>query len=110
MANETLTRISPYAERLFDDYVYDELEDAGRKLRAAYGRVSRRPSKAIDDPYVVRLVRDAGESLRNAVVAVTGPPEPPSRKPRILAAAAVTAGTVLLVKRMQAAQAQRAIR
>ena len=110
MANDTLTRISPYAERLFDDYVYDELEDAGKKLRAAYGRVSGRPSKAIDDPYVVRLVRDAGESLRNAAEAVTGRPEPPSRKPRILAAAAVTAGTVLFVKRMQAAQAQRAVR
>jgi hypothetical protein len=105
MANETLTRISPYAERLFDDYVYDELEDASKKLRAAYGRVSKRRSKAIDDPYVVRLVRDAGESLRNAALAVTGPPEPPSRKPRILAAAAVTVVTVLFVKRMNAAKA-----
>jgi hypothetical protein len=103
---DTLTRISPYAERLFDDYVYDELEDAGKKLRAAYGRVSRRPSKAIEDPYVVRLVREAGESLRNAAVAVTGQPEPPSRKPRILAAAAVTVGTVLFVKRMNAAKAR----
>ncbi len=103
---DTLTRISPYAERLFDDYVYDELEDAGKKLRAAYGRVSRRPSKAIEDPYVIRLVREAGESVRNAAVAVTGQPEPPSRKPRILAAAAVTVGTVLFVKRMNAAKAR----
>lgn len=104
MANDTLERISPYAERLFDDYVYDELEDAGKKLRAAYRRVSGRPAKAIEDPYVVRLIRDAGESLRNAAVAVTGPPEPPSRKPRILAAAAVTACTVVIVKRMNSAQ------
>ena len=102
--NDTLTRISPYAERLFDDYVYDELEDAGKKLRAAYGRVSGRPSKAIEDPYVVRLVRDAGESLRNAAVAVTGQPKPPSRKPRILAALALTAGTGLLVRHLAQAQ------
>ena len=108
MANDTLTRLSPYAERLFDDYVYDELEDAGKKLRAAYGRVSGRPAKAIEDPRVVRLVREADESLRNAAVAVSGRPEPPSRKPRILAAAAVTACTVVLVKRINAAQAQRA--
>ena len=106
MANETLTRLSPYAEQLFDDYVYDELEDAGKKLRAAYGRVSKRPSEVIDDPHVMRLVRDAGESLRNAAVAVTGRPDPPSRKPRILAAIAVTTATAVVVRRLAQAQGQ----
>jgi hypothetical protein len=101
MATDTLTRISPYAERLLDDYIYDELDDAGKKLRAAYTRVSRRPRKAIDDPRVVRLVRDAGESIRNAAVAAAGrEPEPPSRLPRILAALAITGTTAFFVKRL----------
>src|SRR5688500_10793250 len=106
MASDTLTRMSPYAERLFDDYVYDELEGAGKKLRAAYGRVSGRPSKAIEDPRVVRLVRDAAESLRNAAVAVSGQPEPPSRKRRILGAIVVTGATALVVRRLAQAQGQ----
>jgi hypothetical protein len=106
MVSDTLTRMSPYAERLFDDYVYDELEGAGKKLRAAYGRVSSRPSKAIEDPRVVRLVRDAAESLRNAAVAVSGQPEPPSRKPRILGAIVVTGATALVVRRLAQAQGQ----
>ena len=104
--SDTVTRLSPYAERLFDDYVYDELEDAGRKLRAAYGRVSGRPArKSIDDKQLVRLVRSASESIQNAAVAVAGKPEPPSRKRRILAAIAITVATVLFVKRMNANEA-----
>ena len=96
---DTLTRISPYAERLLDDYIYDELDDAGRKLRAAYSRVSRRPSKAIDDPRVFGLVRDAVESVRKAAIAAAGrEPEPPSRMPRIVGALAITAATAALVR------------
>jgi hypothetical protein len=106
MANDTLTRLSPYAERLFDDYVYDELEDAGKKLRVVYDRVSGRPSRAVEDPAVVRLVREAGESLRNAAEAVTGRPEPPSRKPRILAALVVAGATAFVVRRLAQAPGQ----
>jgi hypothetical protein len=102
---DTLSRISPYAERLLDDYIYDELDDAGRKLRAAYGRVRRR--KTIDDPAAVRLVRDAGDSVRKAALAAAGrQPEPPSRKPRILAALAITAVTAVFVKRLAAGSAE----
>jgi hypothetical protein len=101
---DTLSRFSPYAERLLDDYIYDELDDAGKKLRAAYGRVRRR--KAVDDPHLVRLVRSAGDSLRNAAVAVTGQPEPPSRKPRILAALAITGVTAWFVKRLATGTAE----
>jgi hypothetical protein len=100
---DTLTRISPYAERLLDDYIYDELDDAGRKLRTAYSRVSRR--KKIDDPHALRLVRDAADSVRNAALAAAGrEPEPRRRLPRILVAGAVTAGTVVLVKRLSRAE------
>jgi len=101
VATDTITRLSPYAERLLDDYIYDELDDAGKKLRAAYRRVSGRPSKAVDDPRVVRLVRDAAESVRNAAIAAAGrEPEPPKRKRRILAALLITAGTALVVRRL----------
>jgi hypothetical protein len=100
-STDTLSRISPYAERLLDDYIYDELDDAGTKLRAAYGRVRRR--KTIDDPTVVRLVRDAGDSVRKAARAAAGrEPDPPSRMPRILAALAITAVTAVFVKRLAA--------
>jgi len=98
---DTLTRISPYAERLLDDYIYDELDDAATKLRKAYSRVSGRPSKAVDDPRVVRLVREAGESIRKAALAAAGrEPEPPKRKRRILVAVALAAGTALIVRRL----------
>lgn len=97
MASDTLERLSPYAERLLDDYIYDELDDAANKLRAAYARVSRRPSRAVDDPRVVRLVREAGESIRNAAIAARRP-EPPKRRRRFLAAVAVAAGTALVVR------------
>jgi hypothetical protein len=101
MATDTLMRISPYAERLLDDYIYDELDDAGKKLRAAYDRVSGRPSKAVEDPRVIRLIREAGESIRKAAVAAAGrEPEPPKRKRRVLAAVAITAGTALIVRRL----------
>jgi len=98
-STDTLSRVSPYAERLLDDYIYDELDDAGRKLRAAYSRVSRR--KQIDDPRAVRLIREAGESIRKAAIAASGSePDPPSRAPRILAALAITGVTAWVVKRL----------
>ena len=97
MASDTLDRIYPYAERLLDDYIYDELDDAASKLRAAYSRVSRRPSRAVDDPRVLRLVREAGESIRKAAIAARQP-EPPKRKRRFLAAIAVAGGTALIVR------------
>jgi hypothetical protein len=101
MAADTLARISPYAERLLDDYIYDELDDAASKLRAAYSRVSGRPSRAVEDPRVIRLVREAGDSIRKAAIAAAGrEPEPPKRKRRILAAVAIVAGTALIVRRL----------
>ena len=101
---DTIARISPYAERLLDDYIYDEIDDAGTKLRAAYRRVSKRPARAVDDPRVVRLVRDAGESIRKAAMAASGrEPDPPRRLPRIVAALAITAITAAFVKRLASA-------
>ena len=101
MANDALTSLSPYAERLLDDYIYDELDDAVAKLRKAYSRVSRRPSKAVDDPRVARWVREAGDSIRKAALAAAGrEPEPPKRKRRILVVVALAAGTALIVRRL----------
>ena len=105
MAANTLDRISPYAERLLDDYIYDELDDAGRKLRAAYSRVSGRPSKAIDDPKVVRLVREAGESVRKAAIVAAGrEPEPPKRGRRVLGALVIAGLTAVVVRRLSQAE------
>jgi len=101
MANDTLASLSPYAERLLDDYIYDELDDAATKLRKAYSRVSGRPSKAVDDPRVARWVREAGDSIRKAALAAAGrEPEPPKRKRRILVVVAIAAGTALIVRRL----------
>ena len=102
---DTLARLSPYAERLLDDYVYDELEDAGTKLRAAYKRVSGRRAKPVDDPKVIQLVRESVESAQRAVLAAAGrEPDPPSRKPRILAALLIVVGIAVLVKRLSDGQ------
>ena len=104
MARDTLERISPYAERLLDDYIYDELDDAAAKLRAAYSRVSGRRAKPIDDPRVIRLVREAGESVRKAALAATGrEPEPPKRGRRVLGALVIIGLAAVAVKRLSQA-------
>ena len=75
-STDTLSRMSPYAERLLDDYMRE-----------------------------ARLVREAGESVRKAALAAKGE-QKPSRKPRILAALALTGVTAYFVKQLATSQAE----
>ena len=103
-SNDTLTRISPYAERLLDDYVYDQLADAGDRLHAAYSRVSGRSAKdSLEDRRLRRHVAGAGSALRNVAMAASGrKPKPKPRVPRgALAAVAAAGGIAVVVSRIR---------
>lgn len=101
-STDTLTRISPYAERLLDDYVYHQLADAGDRLHAAYSRVSGRSARdSLEDRRVRLHLADAGSALRNVAMAATGrEPKPSPRVPSraVIAAAAVGAGAVVAAR------------
>lgn len=101
-STDTIARVAPYAERLLDDYIYDQLEDATERLHRAYELVSRRPArKALEDKRLRNQVRGAVTSIRNAALAAAGREREPkrSRAPRLLLGLAATAGFVVLVRR-----------
>ena len=106
-SSETLVRLSPYAERLLDDYVYDQLADAGDRLHSAYTRVSGRSAKdSLEDRRLRRHVAGAGSALRNVAMAASGrKPKPKRRAPRkALVAVAAAGGTAVIVSRVRARQ------
>jgi hypothetical protein len=78
-ASDTTARITPYIEELLEnDYARENLRDAARNIRAAYGRVRKRRAKAARDERLRRQVQAAARSLTEAGRALrTG-----RRKPR----------------------------
>jgi hypothetical protein len=91
--------LSPYAERLLDDYIVENSAEAMDNLRAAARRVRRKPSRAIEDRELQRQLREAAEALRKAVLAVQhGRPKRRSRKPLLVVGAAVAVTVVLVAK------------
>lgn len=96
-----LDTLTPYAERLIDDYVYDQLAEAVVTLRAAFDRVSGRSARqALDDRDLHRRLGRAASSLRNAVLALRGePPKKRSRLPGLIAVGVVAAGAAVLSRR-----------
>ena len=101
--NDTISRISPYAEHLLDDYIYEQLGDATDRLRDAYDRVSGRPArKSLEDRRLRNQLAGAAESLRRAALAATGrEPEPKSRLPKVLAVLALVGIAVVFFARRQ---------
>ena len=101
MARDAMSRISPYAERLLDDYIYEQLGDATMRLRDAYGRVSGRPArKSLEDRRLRTQLSGAAVSLRRAALAAAGrEPEPPSRLPKLLALLALAGAAVAFATR-----------
>ena len=101
-STDTLTRLSPYAERLLDDYIYDQLDDASVKAQDAYARFRGRPTaKALEDKRLRNQLKGAAASMRRAALAASGrEPEPKrSRAPRVLLLLAAVVGIAVLVKR-----------
>ena len=94
---------SDYVQRLFEDeYIQNQIRDAAGGLRSAYGRVTKKPSRAAEDKQVYSSVRQAATSIRKAVVALRRPepePEPKHRLRMALIAIAVIAGSVLIITR-----------
>jgi hypothetical protein len=99
-----LTRsAAPYVRRLLEDeHVHDQLNDAATRLRKAYRRAERKKkgAKAAEDKKLYAHVRAAAGSLRGAALALQRkpPPKPKRRGRKIMLAATVTGGVVLLAK------------
>jgi hypothetical protein len=101
-STDTLTRLSPYAERLLDDYIYDQLDDASEKLQDAYARLRGRPTaRALEDKRLRNQLKGAATSIRRTALAAAGrEPEPKkSRAPRVLLLLVAVTGIAVLVKR-----------
>jgi hypothetical protein len=92
-----------YLQRLFEDeYIQGQLRDAAAGLRSAYGRVTKKPSRAAEDKKLYNNVRQSATSIRKALVALRRPepePEPQHRLRVMLIAIAVIAGSVLVITR-----------
>lgn len=107
---DRLSTLSPYAERLLDDYIYDQLDDAASRLNAAYRRISGRPAKdSLEDKWVRRQLAAAAQSLRNAGMAATGrkPPKPTRRPPRAVVVVGVAALVTAIAARRRKRNAER---
>lgn len=96
-----MSGLAPYAERLLDDYIYEQVGDAAMRLRDAYDRVSRRPArKSLEDRRLRSQLGEAAESLRRAALAAAGrEPEPKSRLPKVLLVVGAAGGAAILVAR-----------
>jgi hypothetical protein len=94
---------SYYVQRLFEDeYIQGQLRDAAGGLRSAYGRLTKKPSRAAEDKKLYSNVRQSATSIRKAIVALRRPepePEPKHRLRTVLIAIAVIAGSVLIITR-----------
>jgi hypothetical protein len=94
----------PYVRRLAEDeYVQRHLRNATTRLGDAYGRVSRKRGRAVEDKKLYDQLREAATSARKGALALRGrPPEPPKRKGRKLVLVAVAGGAAVLVARKRA--------
>ena len=94
---------SEYVQRLFEDeYIQGQIRDAAGGLRSAYGRITKKPSRAAEDKQLYSSVRQSATSIRKALVALRRPepePEPKHRLRTALIAVAVIAGSVLIITR-----------
>src|SRR5689334_13589102 len=92
---------------LDDDLLHEQLSTAGSRLTAAYRRTREmRAQEAAQDKKLYEHVREAVGALTAAVRRALGKPEPepPRKAPRRLAALAVGASLVALVRSMHRAQ------
>jgi hypothetical protein len=66
-ASDTTARITPYIEELLENgYARENLRDAARNIRGAYGRARKRRAKAARDEKLRRQVQSAAGSLAEA--------------------------------------------
>ena len=90
----------PYVQRLLEDeYVQEQLRDAAKGLRNAYGRAARQRAQATDDKKLYASLRRAATSIRNATTALRKPEPPPKRRVRkVLIIALAAMGAALLTR------------
>jgi hypothetical protein len=92
-----------YVQRLFEDeYVQGQLRDAASGIRSAYGRISKKPERAVEDEKLYSNVRQAATSIRKALLALRRPepePEPKHRFRALLVAIAVVAVSVFIISK-----------
>jgi hypothetical protein len=98
--SDTATKAGSYAQRLLDnDYVQENLADAVKSLRAAYGRASKRRVEPTTDEKLRRQVRQAASSLSEAASALRAGRTKPKRRwgRRMLFGLALGAGATAAV-------------
>ena len=79
-ATETLTRLSPYAERLAEnEYVHRNLAEAINNLQAAYARVSKRGVAVTQEKKFYEQLRRSAQALAEAKAGVTSGRTKPRR-------------------------------
>ena len=97
-ATHTLSRATPYVERLVDNsYLQDNVRDGVANLRAAYERARRRKAaEAAQDKKLYRRVRRGIGSLAEAAIALKTGREKPKRRGRALIVLAVAGGGIVV--------------
>ena len=79
--SDTAIKAGSYAQRLLDnEYVQENLADAVKSLRAAYGRASKRRVEPATDEKLRRQVRQAAGSLSEAASALRAGRTKPKRR------------------------------
>jgi hypothetical protein len=99
----------PYLQQVIEDeFVQEQLATAVSGARAAYVRVRKQRSQAVEDKRLYRNLRQAATALRNTAGALQPSKPPPKRRGRnaVVIATAILA-TVWLTSKLQKAQTQR---
>lgn len=79
-ATKRARRVAPFAEELLENnYARENLEEAAKKLQAAYKRSQKRRVKAARDERIRRQIKSAGSYFTEAAGALTEHREHPKR-------------------------------
>jgi ferric-dicitrate binding protein FerR (iron transport regulator) len=90
-----------------DEQVQQQLRTGALRLREAWSRASSRPaSKAVEDKKIYSKLHDAAISFTSAGRRLGRKPEPPKRRGRLLAVAAIAGGAVIALKKKRGAEGQ----